>query len=678
MAALADVSNTLTLTSGQHYNFDTGTTSTSGGDINFTGTSITFVGSAQGSTELGASGSAGYSTLTSQILQFLTYSTAAISGSSLVKDEVIGVKTNGGHYAAVLITAVSSSSLSITYTAFGVTGTSNVPTISAVQDAGSYTANIAQGSTFVIKGTGLSASGLTYASFPLPTTFGNVSIFFTPQAGGNVTPAYIVYLYNESGVNQLAAILPSTVATGSYNVTVINNGATSSPFPVQVVKQKPGLITADSSGYGLVVAQNFISTSEYDVNRYTTGSLGGFTISPAHPGETEIAYSVGMGSDQGSGVADNMASPGYNFLTNGVNVQVIVGGMTITPSYAGRVPGGTGYEQINFVLPANVPTGCVVSFQISENGTLSQVTYISIAVGGASVCAQPGYTTAQLQAFESGTTSLSGGFSLIEETITAAGQNLSLSSAGGEFSQYSGFQLAAIPADVQTIITNQGCTVLQISTTTPPTSIPGTATFLDAGKVTLSGPAASNLNNTPLAELLNTYDLSISGAGSTVNGNIVAGTYTLNGAGGTSVGPFTATVTIPTPLTVIGGLPSTVTRSAGLTINWTGGNSSDFVEIIGEAGTYSNGVVTGGASFICITTAGPGFFTVPSSILTQLPAISAAQIANTTGIAGLDVIWGSGSTSGNGLFTAPLVGGGSINNAGFSVSSLTGNEPAYQ
>ncbi len=40
--AMADVSNNVTLNSGQHYSFDTGTTSTSGGDIDFTGTSITF------------------------------------------------------------------------------------------------------------------------------------------------------------------------------------------------------------------------------------------------------------------------------------------------------------------------------------------------------------------------------------------------------------------------------------------------------------------------------------------------------------------------------------------------------------------------------------------------------------------------------------------------------------
>ena len=37
--------------------------------------------------------------------------------------------------------------------------------------------------------------------------------------GGTATNAYLVYLYNQSGVNQLAAILPSTLAAGNYNVS---------------------------------------------------------------------------------------------------------------------------------------------------------------------------------------------------------------------------------------------------------------------------------------------------------------------------------------------------------------------------------------------------------------------------------------------------------------------------
>jgi uncharacterized protein (TIGR03437 family) len=308
MAVLADVSNTVTLSSGQHFSFDTGTAGTSGGDIAFTGTSITFVGNAAGYSFGIDAGSATYSELTSASLQFFTYSATPITGSSFLgAGAVFLVHTNGGNFVKVLINTVSSTSLAILYDAYGVTGTGNTPTITAVLDAGSYTANIAEGSVFVVKGSAMSAAGLTETSFTLPTLFGGVSITFTPASGGTGTLAYIVYLDNQSGVNQLAAILPSSVPAGNYNVTVTYNSAASAPFAVTVVKQKPSLITADSTGNGMVVVQNYVSASETDVNRFTTGTVDGFAISPAHPGQTEIAYSVGMGPDPGS---DNQPSPG--------------------------------------------------------------------------------------------------------------------------------------------------------------------------------------------------------------------------------------------------------------------------------------------------------------------------------------------------------------------------------
>ena len=467
-------------------------------------------------------------------------------------------------------------------------------------------------------------------------------------------------------------MLPSSTPVGTYNVTVTNSGSTSSPFTVQVVKQKPGLLTADEAGDGLAVAVNYTGSQE-NLDRYTTGTVGAFTSSPAHPGDTEVAYSVGMGPDPGP---DNVASPGYNFLTNGATVLVSVGGMQITPSFAGRVQGGTGYEQINFVLPPNVTTGCAVPFSISVNGVASQAVYLSIAQAGANACVEPGYTTSQLQAFDTGGVVDNGGFSLITENSSALGQTFDFSSFGGEFSQFSGFELASVPANIQTILANSGCTVLQL-TPVQTGLVPGTAvTNLDAGKLTLTGPSGSNLNSTAVPETGNIYELSISGAGSTINGNIVAGKYTLNGAGGTGVGAFSASLTIPSPLTITGSLPTTVNRSAGLTINWTGGNSTDLVEVSGVAELETNGNITSGAEFVCITTAGAGGYTVTSSVLNQLPAISASQISSSAGIGDLSVLWIVGQ-SGNGQFSAPLVAGGTVNGV-LGAETITSTTAAYQ
>jgi len=575
---------------------------------------------------------------------------------------------------------VGASGITLTFTGAGTINTTGggtiapTPTITAVLDAASYTANIAQGSIFVVKGTNLSASGLSQFSFPLPTSSSGVQIAFTPTSGGSATSAYLVYLYNQSGVNQLAAILPSTLAIGNYNVTVTNGGTVSAPFAVSVVQRKPGLITQDSSGSGLVVAQNYISATELDVDRFTTGTVGGVTISPAKPGQALIAWATGLGPVTGG---DNTASAGFNFEANGVNVQVIVGGMSIAPVYAGRAPGLAGADQINFTLPAGVPTGCTVSFQISVNGVLSTGTFLSIAPSAsANACVAPGLTTSQLQNLDNGGTLTSGGFSLEDFSANIVVPSVgnvteTIASVAGGFTQVTGFQLASYAA-----VTYQpgACYVTQSSaagqSTTTTTTVATSITYLDAGAVTLNGPSGSNITNAALTESSNIYSLNISlqAAGITIppaeagipNASIVSGTYTLKGAGGKDVGPFNASLNLGTLLTITGGLPSSVTRNSGLTLNWTGGNSTDVVEIFGISGSSSSGTAT----FGCITTAGAGTFTVPASILNQLPAVTAQAITAGTGT-GFVGVFSSPAAAGSSLFSAPLTAGGSIANSTF-------------
>ncbi|MDR3700716.1 MAG: hypothetical protein P4L56_13815 [Candidatus Sulfopaludibacter sp.] len=552
------------------------------------------------------------------------------------------------------------------------------PVITDVLDAGGYTSNISQGSIFVVKGSNLSASGYNASGFPLLTSYSNVSITFTPTSGGTGTNAYMVYTYNQGGVNQLAAVLPSTLAAGNYNVTVTNSGSTSLPFVAQVVKTKPGIISQDSTGTGLAVAQNYISQSQLDINRFTTGSVSGITISPAKPGQTLIAWGTGLGAVTGG---DNVASAGYNFAANGVNVQVIVGGMSITPFYAGRAPGLAGADQIDFTLPSNVPTGCTVSFQVSVGGVTSNATFIAIAPdANSSACVQPGFTTTQLQNFDQGGSYTTGSLAIVTESGSALGQSSTYAEASGEFSRYTGFQLSAAPSSSSaTSFTSGSCIVSQVTTGQTTVVTTPRPTSLDAGAITLTGPPASGLNNQALTKTTLTvnsipeivYTLPINTAlPGAVSGSIVAGTYTMNGAGGKDIGPFSAQVTLGAPLAITGGLPATVVRSAGMTLNWTGGNANDFLEIIGSSDTTANGVTTG-ASFICLTTVGPGTFTVPASILTQLPA----GTISTTGSSATSLAVTTGTIAN---FTAPLTAGGNINFGVFTgVTGISGT-PAFQ
>ena len=193
------------------------------------------------------------------------------------------------------------------------------PTITAVLDSASNTANVAQGGIFIVKGSNLCPSGTKLFSVPRPTVSPDgVKITFTPTAGGAGTDSLLVYTFNPSGVCQLAAILPSTVAPGNYNVTV-TNGSASAPFAAKVVQSKFALFTQDSSGSGLASVQNFISQGVVDLNSFTSGSGKATTISPAHPGQFMIAYGTGMGPLAGG---DNSASPSFDFSANGVTVRL--------------------------------------------------------------------------------------------------------------------------------------------------------------------------------------------------------------------------------------------------------------------------------------------------------------------------------------------------------------------
>jgi hypothetical protein len=156
------------------------------------------------------------------------------------------------------------------------------------------------------------------------------------------------------------------------------------------------------------------------------------------------------------------------------------------------------------------------------------------------------------------------------------------------------------------------------------------------------------------------------------------GTYTLNGAGGNDVGPFNTSITLGPPFTLNSPLPSTVTESAGLTLNWTGGNASDVVQIVGDSvitsGTGANKTDTG-TGFVCTTTAGQKTFTVPASILTLLPTFSAAQVAAGTA-AGILEVTSLATPITN--FNAPLKKDNSNIPSGFESSTSISDLPTYQ
>jgi hypothetical protein len=289
----------------------------------------------------------------------------------------------------------------------------------------------------------------------------------------------------------------------------------------------------------------------------------------------------------------------------------------------------------------------------------------------------PGYTLTQLQKLDQGGTITIGGFSITQFSMTVPQLSApeKFDSIAGGFSQLTGFQLSSAAQVNMSVIQSGSCQVIHMTSSGTSAST-GSSTYLDAGVVTINGPSGSSLTNLALTKTSNSYSLTnIEGLGVPILGQtsfqLPAGSYTLNGTGGNDVGSFNTSLTLASALSVTGGLPSTVVRSSPLTINWTGGNASDMVEIIGlssiSTGTGSS-AVTNSTEFLCVTTAGAGTFTVPASILTQLPATTASN----TGV--LEVASGNNTAT----FSATLKADGSSIPSTFGSYIGVGSLPTYQ
>lgn len=559
-----------------------------------------------------------------------------------------------------------------------------------VLNGGSYTNKIAQGSIFVVKGTGLCPPGYEKVNaYPVPKTLNGVNINFTPVAGGAAVAAYMVYTYNIGGVVQLAGLLPSDTAPGDYNVTVGFGGATSGAQKVSVVERSFGIVSADSSGSGPAQATNGAVNK---LIRFTTGTLAPFALGPAHPGEVIILWGTGIGPDLQS---DSTGASKGNQTAAG-NVTVIVGDKSITPAYAGRAPGLAGTDQINVALPADVQLGCFVPVSVRTGSTSSSTVTIAIAGAGKPSCESQTLTESQLKRLADGGTLTWGAFDLssFSTAISFAGLSgkIKSDSIGGAFAKYTAGNIGDATANFTTI---GACTVVRRIGKTGDIVV-GTlpSKNLDAGKITLTGPnvtdlevtkePSSNSYNTTLASATEISGLpgGIPGLpGGTNNFPIQAGPYSLKGAGGADVGPFNVSITVPTLLDWTNRDSITqVVRASGVGLTWTGGAPNDYVYITGYSGNCVSGcgdiqnadkAVYDTALFVCTAKASDGGFNVPSAVTLQLPA-STGTLGGSIGALSLF----SGSPENVGKFNAaltPAAGGGNIDFGIFtySVGSLT-------
>ena len=591
-AMFADLSQAPILPSGNTLNLDTGAIASTGGDILFTGTSITLQGSAKAYI-FGTGGPGQFALLIEATLAAVApiYDQTPISGPSLAVNTVFAVYTNAGHYAKILITALSSSSITIQFTTYGASGgvSPGSPTISKIQNnysnvaAGLPNYGIAPSTLFVIYGTGLAnptakAVLQSSASPGIPLTLNGASISVT--VNGVTTHPGIYYAIS----TQIAAVLPASTPIGTGTLTVTYNGLTSAAATIQVVQSALGLDTLSGMPSGLVVATDPLSP---------TGALFNYNAS-ASPGQLVTLWGSGLGADPADSDTVFASSP------SAVNVAlaIYIGGVQAKIQYAGS-SGYPGLVQINVYIPQDVQPGCGVPIVGVVGTFVSNTVTIPVAAGGG-VCTDPihgtdgnGLLTSESQKSHNSATLAIAQTTTVKQTQAFASatfvkvQNLPYAPGYG-------------------YVTLGGCLVLQSAA-----GLTGTNTYLNAGNVTITGPTGTQQLVQSTQGQLITYEVNLPSGFFPSSG----GTFTFQGSGGPDVGPFSVSVTDDSPLVWTNqSAITTVNRAQGVTVTWTGGVPGTYVAIGGGSTTIA---VSG--TFLCYAPVSAGQFTVPPYVLEASP-----------------------------------------------------------
>ena len=484
------------------------------------------------------------------------------------------------------------------------------PVITGVQNNYSYILpnlpnyGIAPGSLFIIVGTGLAipgsqASPLQDPSKALPQKLNGASVSVTvdgvpgPDGATTVTTQPALYYATPTAI---AAVLPSSTPVGTQvTVTVTYGGATSQPYDTIVAKSAFGFDTYYGSGSGMAAV---------------TDNGDGHLITPnnsAKPGETIVFWGSGAGADTNNDDLDPPVSfDNLNYIT-----QLFIGGVQVPIVYQGRSH-YQGVDQIDVTLPQNVPTGCAVSVvAVSGAGSsalLSNTVTLPIAANGGP-CSDPLQPIGSAEAATlAGHALVKFGFLSLAQTTDTAGIS---KTASAQFASILGTSLFAY---LDNALPSLGsCVVYQQPTEPPPLNNPFNLQGLLPGTILVTGPNGTQALNT-VASGPGLY------TGTFTSGFIppTGGPFTFAGQGGSDVEAFNAALNFPNPLFwTNASAASAITRSQGVTVNWTGGDPDTYVQITGSATTV--GVTV---SFTCDAPVSPATFTVPAAVLLALPAAS--------------------------------------------------------
>ncbi len=491
-----------------------------------------------------------------------------------------------------------------------VVNTGGILNVASYAPPGLPNSSIAQGSLFAIFGTGLGPTphAAVYA-FPLtPNGFQGTTV--TVTVNGTTVKAPVLF----TSANQINAMLPSATPVGSGTLTVTYNGQTSAPVSIDVTAHSFGAFAVSQAGSGPAV----ITNANYQPLSFTFA---------ANADELMILWGTGLGPVTG----DENAGPLPGNIPS-LPVKVYVGNQQATITYQGRSGCCAGVDQIVFNVPSNV-TGCAVPVAVQVGSTVSNYTTMPIASSGRVCSDNSVFSSTLFSQLSSKQNAAVGSITLSRMALTEAlppplgsgtpiTQTADVASANFSRYTYANLQQYVSYLPVQTF---GACSVVVISGSGSNSNGPtAQSTPLDAGPpLSLNGPGGP----AQIALISKGVYESLVGGGTDLTPlYYTPGSYTVNGNGGADVQSFQASVQFPGNFTWTNESSITsVTRAQGVTVSWTGADSTNGVFISGFSlgGADPKNLV--GGLFYCHASGASGSFTVPSVVLLALPASYTSQ-----------------------------------------------------
>ncbi len=481
-----------------------------------------------------------------------------------------------------------------------------------VNAASSRGGPVARGSFFTIYGTDIGPAVPAQATtYPIPDTMGGVVVNISQ---GSVTRRAYLHFVSATQIN---GIIPSNAPLGDVQVTVIFNGTVGVSTTATLVDTSFGIFSA-ASGVGPGIIQNWNSPTDVVLNLPSI---------PANPRQLMILWGTGLGPIS---TGDNNQPPAGDLPAP---VQVEVAGILVPASgllYHGRSPGFAAVDNVYFNLPPGIPEGCSVPVRVKAGPTWSNTVRIAISSAPDS-CKDPvnpygnvSSTGGKLGNIVLMRVGMSGQFQAgqapADVTLDVGGAVFSETKAGGQLAFSGALNLPPLgscssntrPLDVTSLL---GGDLLSMDSTVN--------RQLDAGsKITVTAPKGT-VDLQPLGSNQGTYLGLLGGTVPLSNSPAMpllldsGASIGISGSGGKDVGLVSVNVTMPIGITWTNrDQINTVDRASPLTVTWSGGDASQMLMIAGGA---ADAKTKGAGGFYCLAPSTAGTFTIPVSILADVP-----------------------------------------------------------